>query len=264
MAAAKGVVTWQTGAGARCTEAGPVAVLLRRYLFVNGLKRARLDECKVERQPDGAVLLFLRDGGQCSIAMQSAQEAESLAKQCCAVAKAGAAAAAPASPGQDLAPASTPPGCRSGRGPSLLGNPEPRELGRHWQAPVPDFGGRLAELLWASRGPALAPGLGGAKRRRMGRDQSFWRFLETSHSVFAATLVGVKERRAFVAQKVAFDAICQAVRERFPDAWGRLRPLQCCDTAEQDKQVALEVLARHVTADAARPVTADALIMAGA
>lgn len=240
----RGVVIWHRASG-KSEEHGIVAVRLRRLLFVNGLKRCRLDKiCSVARGQDGAVLLTWPNGDHCSISVWDRQyraEAEDLAELC--------RAAADCRPAQSAETVAAPvPGKAAEPAPSLLCSGLPRQLGRQWQAPVVDFGGRMAELLWSPQARAEITEHG-LKRRRLAHEPALWRLLEVSYSVRNTIILGVKERRPFVQDVLAYDAICQEVKERFPVVWRRLRPLQASITDEQDKQVALSVIEMHRNAE---------------
>uniref|UniRef100_A0A7S3HIL6 Uncharacterized protein n=1 Tax=Spumella elongata TaxID=89044 RepID=A0A7S3HIL6_9STRA len=86
-----------------------------------------------------------------------------------------------------------------------------------------------------------------AKRRRRSSTTLF-QLLQCSHALQKSAILGIKERRAFVTENLAFDAICQSVRSRWPSTWRRLRPMQLSKTCDEDVFVAMEVLNIHMTA----------------
>jgi len=175
----------------------------------------------------------------CTVALQNAMEAESFAGQCCA-------AATTFSPAKHQDFNRMQQDEKRCEKQSVLCSTQPRVLGRHWQAPVPDFGGRLAEFLLSNYANAVRCERG--KLRRLAPDQSFWCLMQCSHSMLKSMILGVKERRPFVGDKLAFDEICTAVRCRFPKQWAKLRNLQSSSTLVEDKRLAIELVARHVSA----------------
>merc|ERR1712154_125083 len=153
----------------------------------------------------------------CKIALQNAMEAESFAGQCCT-------AAITLSPEKHQDFNRVQPVKKKRDEQSVLCSTEPRALGKRWQAPVPDFGGRLAEFLLNNDINAVRCKQG--KLRRLAPDWSFWCLVQCSYSMLSSMILGVKERRAFVGDKLAFDEICTAVRSRFPKQWAKLRIFQ--------------------------------------
>eukprot|EP00419_Tripos_fusus_P011613 CAMPEP_0172664452 /NCGR_PEP_ID=MMETSP1074-20121228/6607_1 /TAXON_ID=2916 /ORGANISM="Ceratium fusus, Strain PA161109" /LENGTH=239 /DNA_ID=CAMNT_0013480603 /DNA_START=60 /DNA_END=779 /DNA_ORIENTATION=+ len=227
-------VTWlQTTDKHTAMESGRV-VVHARHLFVNGRKSFKLAGYDVERMPNNTVQISASGGdASCTIALQNALEAESFAEQCCAAAT-------------TLSPEKSQPDMKKRAEQSVLCSTEPRVLGKRWQAPVLDFGGRLAELLLSNEANAVRCERG--KLRRLTPDGSFWCLMQCSFSMLSSMILGVKERRAFVGDKLSFDEICTAVRCRFPKQWKRLRVYQASSTLIEDRHVAMELVARHVSA----------------
>jgi len=233
-------ITWLHRIDEQTTmESGRVAVHFR-HLFVNGKKRFKLMGGDVERMPNNTVQIStINRDVSCIVTLQNAMEAESFAGQCCA-------AANTFSPEKHQDVNRMQHDNKKREEQSVLCSTQPRVLGRHWQAPVPDFGGRLAEFLLSNYANAVRCERG--KLRRLAPDQSFWCLMQCSYSMLKSMILGVKERRAFVGDKLAFDEICTAVRCRFPKQWTKLRNLQSSSTLWEDRQVALELVARHVSA----------------
>eukprot|EP00419_Tripos_fusus_P001349 CAMPEP_0172697042 /NCGR_PEP_ID=MMETSP1074-20121228/28475_1 /TAXON_ID=2916 /ORGANISM="Ceratium fusus, Strain PA161109" /LENGTH=247 /DNA_ID=CAMNT_0013517875 /DNA_START=46 /DNA_END=789 /DNA_ORIENTATION=- len=218
-----------------------------RHLFVNGRKLFKLTGCDVERMPNNTVQISAVDRDICcKIALQNAMEAEAFAGQCCA-------AAITFSPEKHQNVNRMQLDKKSRDEQNIFCSTEPRALGKRWQAPVLDFGGRLAELLLSFDANAVRGNQG--KLRRLAPERSFWCLMQCSYSMLSSIILGVKERRAFVENKLAFDEICTAVRGQFPKQWAKLRGLQCSSTLIEDRQVAMESVARHVSAQHLLPHT---------
>ena len=134
-------VTWSHRTNKNTTvESGRVAVHFR-HLFVNGKKCFKLVGCEVERMPNNTVQISTANGDvSCRVALQNAMEAESFAGQCCA-------AATTFSPEKHQDVNRMQQDTKRCNEQSVLCSTYPRVLGSHWQAPVPDFGGRLAQFL---------------------------------------------------------------------------------------------------------------------
>jgi len=233
-------VTWSHRTNKNTTvESGRVAVHFR-HLFVNGKKCFKLVGCEVERMPNNTVQISTANGDvSCIAALQNAMEAESFTGQCCA-------AATTFSPEKHQDVNRMQQDTKRCNEQSVLCSTDPRVLGRRWQAPVPDFGGLLAEFLVSNDVNAVRCEQG--KLRRLAPERSFWCLMQCSYSMLSSMVLGVKERRAFVANKLAFDDICTAVRCRFPKQWAKLRTLQSSSTLSEDRKVAMELVARHVSA----------------
>jgi len=233
-------VTWLHRVDEDTTMESGLVVVHCRHLFVNGKKSLKLIGGDVERMPNNTVQISTATGDvSCIVALQNAMEAESFAGQCCA-------AATTFSPEKHQDVNRMQQDKKKNNEQSVLCSTYPRVLGSHWQAPVPDFGGRLAQFLLSNHANAVR--CEGGKLRRLAPNRSFWFLMQCSYSMLKSMILGVKERRAFVGDKLAFDEICTAVRCRFPKQWAKLRNMQTSSTLWEDRQVAMELVARHVSA----------------
>lgn len=110
---------------------------------------------------------------------------------------------------------------------------------------VSDLGGCLAEHLFEAKSSVLPLG---SQARRDKRDRPLTQLILCSPGIMKAMLLGIKERRATVQQKLLYDDICESVRQRFRSSWGRLRELQFSNTGEEDLDVAREIVRLHMAA----------------
>eukprot|EP00929_Paragymnodinium_shiwhaense_P078399 TRINITY_DN40620_c0_g1_i1.p1 TRINITY_DN40620_c0_g1~~TRINITY_DN40620_c0_g1_i1.p1 ORF type:complete len:294 (+),score=54.33 TRINITY_DN40620_c0_g1_i1:229-1110(+) len=122
---------------------------------------------------------------------------------------------------------------------------------------VPDFGGRLAELLWEVSGRTeeytLGRGHFGAlhiTRRKL--EPAIPSMLTASKDIQLMTIIGIKERRLVSMstdvspeKSRVYATMCDCVTRACPQAWAESRKFRLCSTESADMLAAQQLLAAH-------------------
>jgi len=123
-----------------------------------------------------------------------------------------------------------------------------------------DFGGRLAELLWAN-GESLSSAGKAFPRSRPGSD--FTPLLGASRAVQMGSIVGIKERRAFVFASGSrresavpqpwcttemYHSMCELIRIALPEQWQASRKLRMHTSEDADYHFAMGLCNAHIEA----------------
>jgi len=122
----------------------------------------------------------------------------------------------------------------------------------HLLRALPDFGGRLAELLWEVTGKVqeLTFGPDAVRIVRRRPEPAIPALLSANREIQLLAIIGIKERRVVsLSQDThpqlsrSYAMMCDSLYRACPEAWAESRKMRLCPTEHADKMAALQLLA---------------------